>query len=352
MGGKRKAAEGGEATSAERCFDRYEFHFHSKANIPGSKTLLADKIAAAGGSVVLLERLRHAVHECPQQQAGCVQVVVIYKEEKTELLANPCQSESRRQAAQEIAKDLDLQEGGLACRQCGSCHLLACGWAAGKGWLFMSESLDLDCAQTGLLAPLQCEPEPAAGVAERDPVIICDSDSEDTGAESAGQSATHIPASRGETVPGRPQADGGGTVILKHVQCPGNERFVSHLDLLSLLLQVNACKSTSKKDKDSAKTKAWAFKQASNVLRRLPGGCICADKRLHMTPDEHPACSAFLSLSHLHARKNIASRPNLLPRPRTARRRTQNSRGPPLPRHLRGQQLPPQAPLHRRQHHC
>jgi hypothetical protein len=107
---------------------------------------------------------------------------------------------------------------------------------------------------------------------EGEAIIICDSDSEDRGLKTGGESAMHCWGGEvvGETVPNCRKVDGAGTVILKHVECPGNEKFVRHLDLLSFLIQLNACKSI-KQDKDTAKPKAWAFKKASNVLRRLPG---------------------------------------------------------------------------------
>jgi hypothetical protein len=299
-GSKRKAA-GSEAsgTRTSACFDLFEFYLHGL--ISGSKTVLPNKIAQGGGCVVAEGRLRHAVQgaACPQQRAECVNVVVIYKENTPAFVDDPCQSESRRKAADEIRQKLGLEAGGLVCGRCGSCHLLACG-ATAEGVRFVIDSLQLDCPQTRLLAqldcpqtrllaPLQCGANvtatPAARVAaagssprgeEGDTIVICDSDSEDQGVESAGQSAAQhqgnvSSTSCGEPVPDRLQADGAGTVILRHVQCPENERFVSHLDLLSFLIQVNACKSTSKPDKDQAKTKAWAFKQAANVLRRLPG---------------------------------------------------------------------------------
>ena len=312
VGSKRKGA-GSEAALPRGCFDYFEFYFHG--NISGSSKLLPDKIEKEGGAVVKIKRLRHAVLDaaCPQAHVqgqgaglgnngrGCVRVVVIYPEDgAVGLLDNPDYSESRRRAADAISKTLGLQAGGLICPNCHACHLLACGWSPAEGVRFVLSSLQLQCAQTHMLVPLQCshdlDAKSGAGLAgsstdgekseamrsgyrgilrkgnEGEAIIICDSDSEDRGLKTGGESAMHFWGGEvvGETVPNCQKVDGARTVILKHVECPGNEKFVRHLDLLSFLIQLNACKN-NKQDRDTAKTKAWAFKQASNVLRRLPG---------------------------------------------------------------------------------
>ena len=311
VGSKRKGA-GMEEARPRGCFDNFEFYFHG--NISGSSKLLPHKIEKEGGAVVKVNRLRHAVLDeaCPQahvqgqgaglgKSRGCVRVVVIYPEDGVvALLDNPDYSESRRRAADAISKTLGLQARGLICPSCHACHLLACGWSPGEGVRFVRSSLQLQCAQTQMLVPLQCshdlEAKPGAAVAgpstgyrgilrkgtEGEAIIICDSDSEDRGLETGGEGVMNRGGEVvGETVSDCRNADGAGTVILKHVECPGNEKFVRHLDLLSFLIQLNACKS-NKQDKEMAKTKAWAFKQASNVLRRLPGEInIQGDLRSH-----------------------------------------------------------------------
>ena len=73
----------------------------------------------------------------------------------------------------------------------------------------------------------------------------------------------------------------GSEVVLKHIECQANERFVRHLDLLSFLLDLNVKSSTRRSEvyhpkqgeKEHAKVSSWAFKQAANVIRRLPGAC-------------------------------------------------------------------------------
>jgi hypothetical protein len=67
-------------------------------------------------------------------------------------------------------------------------------------------------------------------------------------------------------------------VVLKHTECQANEKFVRHLDLLSFLIELDAHrKAVTLAGKpcptliSTAKIKSWVFKQASNVVRRLPG---------------------------------------------------------------------------------
>jgi hypothetical protein len=94
----------------------------------------------------------------------------------------------------------------------------------------------------------------------------------------------------------------GSEVVLKHIECPANERFVRHLDLLSFLLDLNVKSSTRRSEvyhpkqgeKEHAKVGSWAFKQAANVIRRLPGACrlsIRNDRNFQKSPCSTKALS-------------------------------------------------------------
>ena len=78
---------------------------------------------------------------------------------------------------------------------------------------------------------------------------------------------------------GKTETERGTQTVLKCIECPANEHFVRHLDLLSFLLQLNVKSWTRRSEvlhpkqgeNDHAKVSSWAFKQAANVIRRLPG---------------------------------------------------------------------------------
>ena len=76
-----------------------------------------------------------------------------------------------------------------------------------------------------------------------------------------------------------------GQAPLKHIECKENEPFVRHLDLLSFLLQLNVKSGTKvsefhhpkQGESEHGKIGSWAFKQAANVIRRLPEEILIKD---------------------------------------------------------------------------
>ena len=287
---KRKVA-GSKVAPVSDVFNHFSFYFHG--SISGAHTVLPDKICQNGGSVVGKQALQWAVQaECPLTHKdygsrGRLEVVVIY-EEKNDKVSSPSMPlrETRLKVGEEI-KSL-VRQSDLLCTRCGTCHILVCSSSKKAGVPFVVDSTSLGCAQTQLLVPLvgiEDTIPPGHQATQKksklmeqgpQPIIISDSDSDCderqiAQTENSEGVATKTNLARSRDVSSVSPTKG-NDVVLRHTQCPENACYVHHLELLSFLTKLNVCgKSVLKNDKDHAKVASWAFKQASNAVRRLPG---------------------------------------------------------------------------------